>query len=212
MRELEYPWHTEVITPAVEGVIHELHKEKILGGLYLAGGTGLALHFGHRRSVDLDLFSTETLEPEVILQKAQKLSGFALLAKSEGSLHSVISATKVSFLSYGYPVLFPFKIFLGMSVADPRDIAAMKISAIAGRGTKRDFVDLYVLSNHYDLSQSLAWFKQKYARANYSMVHVLKSLTYFEEADRDPMPDMLVGLSWEQVKQFFLDRAPALLA
>ncbi len=57
----------------------------------------------------------------------------------------------------------------------------------------------------------MAWFKQKYARANYSVVHVLKSLTYFEEAETDPMPDMLVDLTWDKVKQFFATEAPRLL-
>ena len=87
----------------------------------------------------------------------------------------------------------------------------MKISAIASRGTKRDFVDLYVVSQHFGLEQSLEWFKKKFAQTNYSIVHVLKSLTYFEEAERDPMPDMLVPLSWEGVKQFFREEATRLL-
>jgi hypothetical protein len=207
----EYLWHSEVITPAVEGVIYELYKKEVVRGLYLAGGTGLALHLGHRRSVDLDLFSAETLESEVILQRAQKLSGFSLLTMTEGSLQSEIRSVKVSFLSYVYPVLFPLRIFQGMNVADPRDIACMKISAIAGRGTKRDFIDLYSVAELYDLRQLLDWFKQKYVRTNYSIVHILKSLTYFEDAEQDPSPDMLVSLNWGKVKRYFLDQVPAML-
>jgi hypothetical protein len=87
----------------------------------------------------------------------------------------------------------------------------MKISAIASRGTKRDFVDLYALTRHYGLEQLLGWFSRKYAQTNYSMLHVLKSLTYFEEAEQDPMPDMLMSLSWEEVKQLFRTEAPRLL-
>lgn len=87
----------------------------------------------------------------------------------------------------------------------------MKIGAIAGRGSKRDFIDLYAVSKHHELAQILAWFKEKYARANYSMVHVLKSLTYFEDAEKDPMPDILVNLTWERVKQYFAAEAPRLL-
>jgi len=98
-----------------------------------------------------------------------------------------------------------------VKVADPRDIACMKVGAIAGRGTKRDFIDLYAVSKHHELEQLLAWFKAKYAQANYSVVHILKSLTYFDDAEKDPMPDMLVTLTWEQVKQFFSTEIPRLL-
>jgi hypothetical protein len=87
----------------------------------------------------------------------------------------------------------------------------MKLSAIASRGTKRDFVDLYVLAQQYGLDQLLIWFQKKYVQTNYSMVHVLKSLAYFEEAEQDPMPDMLVPLSWDEVKQFFTHEAARLL-
>ncbi len=211
MQGEEHLWHPEVITSAVESVIHDLHKKAVLERFYLAGGTGLALHLGHRRSRDLGLFSRMGLDQGVLIQKAQELSGFSLLAQSEGTLHAEIRGAKVSFLSYAYPVLFPFRVFLDLDVADPRDIACMKISAIASRGTKRDFIDLYKVSEHYELAQLLEWFKKKYTQANYSTVHVLKSLTYFEEAEQDPMPDMLVNLTWQQVMQFFLNGVPPLL-
>jgi hypothetical protein len=207
----ELLWHPEVINPDLETVIYDLRKESILSQFYLAGGTGLALYLGHRRSADLDLFSAEALDLEALVQKAQELPGFSLLAKSEGTLHAEIRGRKVSFSSYAYPLLFPSRMFLDVYVADRRDIGCMKISAIAGRGTKRDFVDLYTVSKHYGLGQLLEWFKKKYAQANYSIVHVLKSLTFFEEAEQDPMPDMLVTLTWQQVKQFFLSDVPRLL-
>jgi hypothetical protein len=86
----------------------------------------------------------------------------------------------------------------------------MKLSAIASRGTKRAFVDLYVTSKQYGLAQLLAWFEQKYADVHHSLTHVLKSLTWFEDADKEPMPDMLAPLSWEEVKRFFGSEAPRL--
>jgi nucleotidyltransferase AbiEii toxin of type IV toxin-antitoxin system len=172
---------------------------------------GPALHLGHRRSEDLDLFTGREFEPEAVLQKLQSISGVSLVAKDLNTVHVNIRETKVSFLGYLHPLLFACEVFLGLQVADPQDIACMKISAIAGRGTKRDFLDLYAASKRYGLDQLLQWFKEKYARTNYSMVHILKSLTYFEEAEKDPMPDVLVPLSWEETKQFFIDQAPRLL-
>lgn len=211
MPEKEHGWHREVIDAAVERSLKDLRQASVLSPFYLADGTGLALHLGHRRSLDLDFFSNEPFDPETLLHKVQHLSGFSLVAKETETLHAHVQGTKVSFFGYPYPVLFPFKALLDVNVADPRDIACMKISAIAGRGTKRDFIDLYTVSKRYGLPQLLDLFKDKFAQANYSTVHVLKSLTYFEEAEQDPMPDLLVSLSWGDVKQFFSSEAPRLL-
>lgn len=204
-------WHREVITEAVARTLKDLQQISAIRNFYLAGGTGLALHLGHRRSIDLDFFSREPFDSEAILGKVVSLEGLRVLAKDVETLHLTIGETKVSFLGYRYPLLFPGDALFEVEVADPRDIACMKISAIAGRGTKRDFIDLYAVSKHHGLEQLLAWFKAKYAKANYSMVHILKSLTYFEEAEKDPMPDMLVNLTWEMIKNFFTTEAPRLL-
>lgn len=122
------------------------------------------------------------------------------VSKPPGTIDATIDETKVSLIAYAYPVLFSFKAFLGVSVADPRDIGCMKLSAIANRGSKRDFVDFYILTQQYGLDQLLVWFKMKFAHTNHNMVHVLKSLAYFDEAEQEPMPDMLVQLSWNEVK------------
>ena len=208
----EQLWRPEVLGPGLLETLGGLHRASVLSGFYLAGGTGLALYLGHRRSVDLDFFSAEPFHEDALLQKVQALPRFSLIAKSKETLHGHVRETKISFLGYAYPVLFPLQEFGETSVADPRDIACMKISALAGRGTRRDFVDLYVAARRYGLKQLLALFRKKFAQANYSMMHVLKSLTYFEEAEKDPMPDMLVALSWEEVKQFFTQEAPRLVA
>jgi Nucleotidyl transferase AbiEii toxin, Type IV TA system len=211
MNNKEHVWHREVVSEHVERTLGELQTIPAAARFYLAGGTGLALQLGHRRSVDLDFFLGEDFDVEPLLQKIQQLAGFSLVSKSPGTIDAHIGETKVSFLAYAYPVLYPFNQFLGANVADPRDIGCMKISAIASRGTKRDFIDLYVLAQQYGLEQLLAWFRAKFAQTNYSMVHVLKSLTYFTEAERDPMPYMLVPLAWDDVKRYFTREASRLL-
>lgn len=210
MKGAEHVWHREVITPQIERTLQDLSQNSVLNRCYLSGGTGLALHLGHRRSRDLDFFSRDPVDPDQIVQRVQTLGGFSLVSKGADTLHVILEGTKISFLGYAYPVLFPFAAFLGVAVADPRDIACMKVSAIAGRGTKRDFVDLYTVSQQYGLRQVLEWFRQKFAQANYNRIHVLKSLTYFEEAEKEPMPDMLANFSWDEVKQFFLKEVPGL--
>jgi len=204
-------WHPEVITKVVEQTLLALQRVSALTNFSLAGGTGLALHLGHRRSIDLDLFTIERIETEVILGKLEKLTGLQISSRDLETLHVNIGDTKVSFLGYRHPILFPCQAFMDVEVFDSRDIGCMKIGAIAGRGAKRDFIDLCALSQHYKLGQILTWFREKYARANYSMVHVMKSLTYFEESEQDPMPDMLIDLTWDDVKQFFIKEVPRLL-
>jgi hypothetical protein len=211
MDEMEPMWHRETVDAGVERTLRDLHNVPILKSFYLAGGTGLALRLGHRLSIDLDFFVGEDFNEDYVLQKLQHLEGFALIAKEPGTIYANIHKTKLSFIAYAYPILFPFQPFLGVNVADARDIGCMKISAIASRGTKRDFVDLYRLAQEYDLKQLLGWFKTKYSQTNYSVPHILKSLSYFEEAEQDPMPHMLMPLSWEGVKQFFASEAPGLI-
>ena len=211
MNEREPMWHRETVDGGVEQTLRDLHNVPILTSFYLAGGTGLALRLGHRRSVDLDFFLGEDFNEDSVLQKLQHLEGFALVGKEPGTIYANIRKTKVSFIAYAYPILFPFQTFLGANVADSRDIGCMKISAIASRGTKRDFVDLYFLAHEYGLKQLLGWFTGKFSQTNYSMPHILKSLSYFEEAEQDPMPHMLMSLSWDEVKQFFAREAPRLI-
>jgi len=184
---------------------------KLVDRFYLVSGTGLALQIGHRRSQDLDFFADHLFDEEMLLQRLQRLDGFAPAEKAPHTLHATVGATKVSFFGYTYPQLFPAATFLDAAVADRRDIACMKVSAIASRGTKRDFVDLYVAAQRLGLAEILRLFDRKYAQAAYSGTHLLKSLTFFEDAERDPMPDMLIPLAGDEVKQFFVREAPGML-
>ncbi len=196
-------WHRETVTASTEDVLRALHDSALTEGAYLAGGTGLALRFGHRRSVDLDFFIRETFNEDLLLQRLEQVPGVSGVRRAPQTLHLVIQGVKVSFLGYAYPLLFATAPFEGVPVADPRDIACMKITAVSSRGTKRDFVDLYVACEHFGLQELLSLFAQKYARTGYNRLHILKSLTYFADAEKDPMPHMLVPLEWPDVKRFF---------
>ncbi|MGA3026839.1 MAG: nucleotidyl transferase AbiEii/AbiGii toxin family protein [Bryobacteraceae bacterium] len=203
-------WHRETVAAPAEDTLRALHDLTIPDGAYLAGGTGLALRFGHRRSVDLDFFVLEPFDEDQLLQRIRSLPGVVVVTRAPRTLHLTIQSTKVSFLGYAYPLLFPLASFLGVPVADPRDIACMKITAIAGRGARRDFVDLYIACTHFGLRELLELFARKYAGTSYNRLHILKSLTYFTDAEKDPMPHMLVPLDWRGVKRFFEQEAPQL--
>lgn len=98
-----------------------------------------------------------------------------------------------------------------MNVADMRDIGCMKISSVASRGKKRDFIDLHTITREFPLSQMLTLFDRKYFETPYNRMHIPKSLVYFSDAESDPMPDMLVQLTWDTVKQYFESEVPRLL-
>lgn len=204
-------WHRQVLTASAEATLHALQGASLLQRFYLAGGTGLALQFGHRLSRDLDFFAVELFDEELMLQRLQALSEFSLLAKAPHTLHVTIAGSRVTFLGYTYPLLFPLARFQEVSVADPRDIACMKVSAVASRGTKRDFVDLYAAARRFGLAEVLQWFERKYAQAHHNRLHLLKSLTFFDDAEKDPMPHMLAPLDWGEVTRFFLQEVPRLL-
>lgn len=204
-------WHREVIADEVEATFGALHDRGVLDAFYLAGGTALPLALGHRRSVDLDFFTNAPFDTDALLRRIEAIPGFSLAARDQETIHAAIGRTKVSFLGYRYPLLFPRLRFLDVAVAEPRDIACMKINAIASRGTKRDFVDLHEAAKSEGLRMLFQRFATKYAQTHYNPLHIVKSLTFFDDAEKDPMPDMLVPCDWAEVKRFFPREAPRLL-
>jgi hypothetical protein len=211
MSEVEKVWHPEVINQETARALRELGRTGLLGELYLAGGTGLALRLGHRRSRDLDFFSSGPFDPNRATERLRGLADLQILAKSVGTLHASVAGTKVSFMEYSYPLLFPVEMFQEVSVADPRDIACMKVSAIASRGTRRDFIDLYAVARVHGLKQVVEWFDNKFQEARLSRIHVFKSLTFFDDARQEPMPEMLTAYSWDMIEDFYTSEVPRLI-
>lgn len=211
MSDTKPAWHPEVLPEGWARAADELADRSVLGGFHLSGGTGLALHIGHRRSVDLDLFSSEDFDSSALRDKLRGLPDLRVLQIAPGTLHLEAYSILVSFLHYPYPLLFPLAQFETLAVADPRDIGCTKVLTIASRGSRRDFVDLYVAARRYGLGQLLAWFEAKFSGVHHNRIHLLKALTYFVDAEAQPMPDMLVPIDWQEVTDFFRTEAPRLL-
>jgi predicted nucleotidyltransferase component of viral defense system len=194
----------EILSRKTKNNLATLKLANILSNFYLAGGTGLALKLRHRISLDLDFFTKEDIDTEILIQKIKNLGKFSVEKESESTLIGNFEGTRITFLKYDYPLLFPLKEFEGIKVADERDIGCMKISAISSRGTKKDFIDLYFLCQKIiSLKELLKLFKKKYKSVDYNLMHILKSLVYFEDAEKDPLPKMILPISWEEVKKFF---------
>lgn len=211
MPESQSLWHAEVLPDGWARAAADLAARSALSGFYLAGGTGLALYLGHRRSIDLDLFSESDFGSADLRDRLRNLEGLRKLETAPGTVHLELHDVKVSFLHYPYPLLFPARQFEVLGVADPRDIACMKLEAVANRGSRRDFIDLYQAAQTYGLRDIVEWFGTKYAAVSYNRVHLFKALTYFRDAEEQPLPDMLVPLGWDEVRTFFVREAPRLI-
>lgn len=162
----------------------------------------MALHLGHRRSVDLDWFTAERLpDPLSLAQHLREIPvTFVAEQVAPGTLHGSARGVRLSLLEYRYRLLgslCPWQ--RSARLASRRDLAAMKIAAVSQRGAKKDFVDIYALaSRSFSLRQMLRWYQEKYAV--HDVAHVLYSLAYFDDADRERMPAMLWKVKWPTIK------------
>lgn len=171
---------------------------------YLAGGTAVALYFGHRISEDFDFFCPRSFSEEALIQSLKTTNEFVLSKKEKNTVWGILAGTKVSFIAYEYPLLAPLGSWNGLTIVSKEDLACMKLEAVASRGTRRDFIDVYWMAQHgLPLQKQIALVKQKYASVSYNLYHLSKSLVYFEDAERGPMPQCLEPVDWAEVKQFF---------
>jgi hypothetical protein len=106
---------------------------------------------------------------------------------------------KVDFVNYPYDWLTEPMQRDGLTLASPRDIAAMKLEAITNRGSRKDFIDIAFLLERFPLPEMLEWYKVKYSSGSEYLV--LRSLCYFDDADAEPMPVMLKPMPWATVKE-----------
>ena len=173
-------------------------------GFYLAGGTGLALHLGHRRSIDFDFFSGERLGDMLVLADSLRDEGVSLVVDSvgRGTLHCAVRGIRTAILEYRYATLKPPRHLgeFGCALASLDDIATMKLSAIAQRGSKKDFIDMYaLLVKHKSLDTMLTAYRRRYHLRD--SFHALQAMTYFDEADEQRTPRMLWNIGWHAMKQ-----------
>jgi hypothetical protein len=165
----------------------------------LAGGTSLALQLGHRISVDIDVFGTDPLEDLEVLPLLEQWGPVVVIKRSENILVCSVGGIKLDAIRYRYPVLEPLNETDGLRLYSLGDIAAMKLNAIASRGSRKDFIDLDVLLNHLSPGEIWSLFRQKFPDASEFLVR--KSLTFFYDAEQEAFPQLLVPLDWEHAKQ-----------
>jgi len=204
----------EVLSKEAKESLASLGKSKLLERAYLAGGTALCLQLAHRYSYDFDFFIRKEFDAKILVQRIKKLlPDFKLERTAWGTILGYIGKTRLSLFFYNYPLLFKSHRFLKINIADIKDIAPMKIAAISDRGTKRDFIDLFFIvkvKKILDFEEILKLYDKKFKALLENKIHILKSLSYFEDADRDPMPRMIKEVKWREVKKFFKEEVKKL--
>jgi len=190
-----------VETPTLE-LIKSLQNKPYLQGFYLVGGTALALHFSHRKSFDIDLFSNFDFNVAGLLEEMHQDYSYQLFYTSSNTLKGKIGEINVDILAHRYQLLSGPEENYGVKLLSLPDITAMKLNAISTSGQRsKDFIDLYYLLNKLDLGKMLEYYKKKYGQEN--VAHILKSLVYFNDVDLSDWPVLIENpkLKWIDVKK-----------
>ena len=180
--------HLETVEPHTFSILEELMSIKELENFYLVGGTALSLLYGHRISVDLDLFSTNEFENEDITSILKKHFASSFIEEDD-------------IIRYSHPLIFPTQTVKKIRMYSVQDIMAMKIQAILGRGKKKDFWDIAELLQHFTIQDFIEYHKQKFSTQNL-LITVPQVLTYFDDANDGENPISLKNQTWESVQQF----------
>jgi hypothetical protein len=200
------PVNWEAVTPELRELLYFIGERAFVERFYLAGGTALALRLGHRRSVDLDFFSSvDEVSRATRLEILNALAPLGALALEDtmGNLLLEVRGIHVGFFSYSYPLLEPTEDVAGVALAGLKDVGLMKLDALISRGARKDFYDLYWITRHVPLTDLLEMGREKYPYARDFEWMAVEGLVYFDNADRDVQPVLLVDVPWEEVKAFF---------
>lgn len=191
--------HYETINTQTLELLKQLQSIPEFSELRLVGGTSLALQAGHRKSVDIDLFGLLTADNITISKRLNNLGDYTILKQTENIHIFLINTIKVDIVNYPYKWIENPVVQDHIILADKKDIAALKLAAITGRGSKKDFIDIYFLLKEFSLHEMLKFYDKKYPDG--SKFLVLKSLLYFNDAEMEVSPEMLTKVSWEEIKE-----------
>jgi predicted nucleotidyltransferase component of viral defense system len=193
--------HLNILPEGQLLLLKKLSKQSFIDEFYLAGGTGLALQIGHRRSIDFDFFIPDDFDTSDIIAKLIKIGKYQRDNEEKNTINGSLNNLRISFFGYKYKVIDDLKFYNRIRLAGLKDIAAMKLEAIAGRGSKKDFIDLFFLLKQFSLDEVFSFHSRKFGTGLNNQYHHLKSLVYFIDADAEAMPVMIEKLDWSYVKK-----------
>ena len=188
--------HTATVPVNLLKVLTDIQENTTSAGFALAGGTSLALRLGHRLSVDLDFFTLDPFDPATLAHHLGS-GPESITGQAEGTLQLRINDVKVEFLKHSYPRLANNDLIENVNMWSLEDVAAMKLNAISNRGSKKDFYDIAALLEHFPLQTMIGHYQAKYHPSTILMV--IRSLAWFDDADAEPDPISLRNDTWPDV-------------
>lgn len=191
--------YKETVSSDTLELLKTLMHDPLLSDFFLVGGTALSLQIGHRRSIDLDLFTTKDFDENALLGEVEERYNFYTDFQSKNTLKGQIDGVKVDFISHKYPLINPLLIIEDVRMAGIQDIAAMKLNAIAGNGTRlKDFIDIAYISSFITPIQIVEAYQDKYSARN--PVMAIKSMVYHNDIDfNEPIEMMDNNFSWNVI-------------
>jgi len=201
---------TRTIEPGTLELLKKLMSIPFLDSFYLVGGTALALQFGHRMSIDIDLFTLDDFDNNNLIEILSKSFEVSIEFENRNMVITYINNIKVDFVKMGYPILFEPLLIENIRMLDIRDIAAMKLKAIAQRGSKKDFFDIFFFLQQMKMESMLQLFKRKFEQ--HELFYIVKSLTYFNDAENDADPILFdKDVTWAKVKTLIHEKVKNLV-
>lgn len=199
--------HKETIDRSTLELLKKLQNKEYLDEFFLVGGTALALLYGHRKSIDIDLFSNFNFDAGKLLENLSTDFQFQLFFSAENTIKGSINGIQIDLIAHRYPMIGMPLITEGISILAVEDIAAMKLNAISTSGQRvKDFIDIYYLLDKFPLAELISFYKKKYSQ--YNEVNVLKSITWFNDVKLEDWPVILKdkNLKWEEVKDRIVNK------
>jgi len=191
----------ETVSADTLELLKDLMRDENLADFFLVGGTALSLQIGHRISIDLDLFSINSFDENKMLVYLESKKNFRLDYQDKNTLKGQISETKVDLITHSYPLVKQLALLEGIRLASLEDIAAMKLNAIVGNGTRlKDFIDVAFLSCYLSLKIMMKAYEDKYTSRN--PVLTLKALAYHQDINfNEPINKIAGNYTWNAISK-----------
>jgi hypothetical protein len=190
----------ETVEPATLELLRKIVSLPELKQFRLVGGTALSLLYGHRKSIDLGFFSDRPLEKDILVETLEDNFGRinTVNDRTKSIYQCIIQDIKVDFVSVRDPFLNPIQFIDNIPFADTKDLIALKLNAVKGRGVKKDFWDIAKLLKFYTFENLFQFYHDRYTYDD--TFAVIRSVIYFADAENTISPESLDGMTWDKVK------------
>jgi hypothetical protein len=192
--------HLNTIDNSTHQILPSLQIKEYLQNFALVGDTNLSLRYGHRKSIDLDMFCTDPFDPLLLSDLLRIDFNYNYTSNNKYMLFGYINNVKIDIVHHPFALLEPLEVIDSTKLFSLADVSAMKLFAVTRRGANKDFYDIFQLCADLGVKTVIENFSKKYGADKVWMMQ--KSIVYFEEADKEEDPTLLLPITWNQVKKY----------